>query len=507
MKNKILIVDDEKSNLLYLNALLGEEYTLYIARDGAEALSRAGTYSPDLILLDIIMPGMDGYEVLAELKKAENTRQIPVIFITGLSGSEDERKGLILGAADYITKPFSDAIVQLRIRNQLKIVNNMRLIIEKELSEKSSRAKSEFLSRMSHEIRTPMNAIIGMTSLARATDDLVKKNDYLDKSAAASRDLLRLVEDVLDISDLSDGKFLLDSSEFRFGDMLAGIIQKADHWFEKKQQVFNSDIDPSIPDIIIADERRLTQVIENLLSNASKFTQEHGKISLKAFGLNVQDDQLTLQIDVIDEGIGISKDKQIIIFDAFEQVDGGISRKFGGAGLGLHLSKTIIEKMGGRIWVRSEHGKGSKFSFTFHAKLKPPDVDTDRVTSFVGKTILLVDDIEINREIVMAVLEQTHSNFVCASNGREALGIFAADPAKFDIILMDINMPEMDGVEATRRIRAHSSEEGATIPIIALTANTNPDDVKSYFAAGMTDHIGKPADFNEIFRKISQHIH
>ncbi|MCL2669213.1 MAG: response regulator, partial [Syntrophaceae bacterium] len=426
IKNKILIVDDDRANLMYLNNLLSAEYTLYMAKDGAQAIKRVDEYLPDLILLDIIMPGMSGYELLSLLKKAERTRDIPVIFITGLSGDEDEMRGLELGADDYISKPFNEAIVRLRIRNQLRIINQMRLIIEKELAVKSSRAKSEFLSRMSHELRTPMNAIISMTTLARNTEDIVKKNSFLDKSAAASRDLLRLVEDVLDISDLGDGRFKLDSAEFCFDAMLRSVLQKAEQLLGKKQQTFSTDIDPSIPEILVGDERRLAQVIENLLSNAGKFTPENGSVQLKVSGINTDNDCITIQIDVTDNGIGIPKDKQGIIFTAFEQVDGGIDRNYDGAGMGLYLAKTIVEKMGGEIWVVSEPGQGSKFSFTFGAQIKQPTVETERATSFIGKTILLADDIEINREIVMTLLEETQVQFVCAVNGREAVEFSSA---------------------------------------------------------------------------------
>ncbi|MCL2479447.1 MAG: response regulator, partial [Treponema sp.] len=678
VKNKILIVDDEKSNLMYLNNLLGGEFTLYTARDGAEAIKRANEFTPDLILLDIIMPLMDGYEVLSVLKKVEKTRWIPVIFITGLASSEDEQKGLVLGADDYINKPFNDAIVQLRIRNQLKIVNQMhnldrryqqqnlmtsitrrfltevdtesaisdildmigmfmdiaqvllfriseeqkamicrnewinpllsiksyigfriplsevinsaingfdsgrdgpcirssdplygtilkpyrqnfqnyiitpvyiggkigalldfskryieqewseseinlavlvsnvfsnvfekdsmqKLIMNTELAEKSSRAKSEFLSRMSHEIRTPLNIIIGMTNLAQHAEDPVKRYDYLGKSGAASRDLLALVNNVLDISDVYDGTFRLENSDFNFEIMLHELLKRNAHLFENKHQTFVSEIDPTIPETLIGDEKRLVQIYENLLSNANKFTQEHGSIRLKVFVVNVENDLLTIQSDIIDNGIGISGEQQDLIFMPFEQADGGIDRKFSGAGLGLYLARALLDKMEGKIWVESEPDKGSKFSFVFKSRMKAPEIEIS-LESFRGRTILLVDDIELNREIVMAIFESTQMEFVSAVNGREAVEIFSADPGKFDIILMDINMPEMDGVEATRRIRSLGIPEGTKIPIIAMTANTNPEDVRNYYAAGMTDHIGKPADFDEVLKKINFHL-
>jgi len=381
-----------------------------------------------------------------------------------------------------------------------------QLILEKELTEKSCRAKSEFLSRMSHEIRTPMNAIMGMTNLARSTDDPARRNDYLEKSATASGDLLRLIEDVLDISDLNYGKFKLESLEFNFEAMLQRVIRKAEQLYTKKRQTFSIDIDPSIPEVFTGDERRLEQVINELLLNAGKFTHHGGSIQLKTFLLSQGDGFLDLQIDVIDNGIGIPKNKMNIIFTAFEQVDGGMNRKYGGAGLGLSLSKAIIENMGGKILVESEPKRGSRFSFTFRAQMKKPVAETESTESLSGKTMLLVDDIDINREIVMAILDETQIQFVCAANGREAVETFSSNPGKFDIILMDINMPEMDGMEATRRIRALGTNEGTGVPIIALTANTAPEDVEKYLAAGMTDHIGKPVDFEKIFRKINTHI-
>ena len=505
-KNRILVVDDDKINLLYLNNLLGPEYTLYIARSGEEAIKLACDYIPDLILLDIIMPGMNGYEVLEVLKKTDNTKDIPVIFITGLSSNEDEVKGLALGADDYIVKPFSDAVVQLRVRNQLRIINQMRLIIEKELSEKTSRAKSEFLSRMSHELRTPMNAIISMTSLARVTDEPAKKNDYLEKSASASRDLLRLVEDVLDVADLSDGKFKLSRAEFHFGEMLNAILRKSEHLIAKKHQSLLVESSPDIPEILEGDERRLAQVISSLLSNAIKFTPDFGSIKIKSSVIGTESDIVRIQIDVTDNGIGIPLNMQAGVFTIFEQADGGIDRKFGGTGMGLYLSKITVEKMDGEIWFDSLPGKGSKFSFTFAAQMKQTDDKGSAVRDYTGITTLLVDDIEINREIVMALLERTGMKFVCAENGREAVELFTSSPSKFGLILMDINMPEMDGVEATRRIRSSGTFEGVNIPIIAITANTNPDDVEGFLAAGMTAHLGKPADFGEILRTINSYI-
>ena len=505
-KNSVLIVDDEKSNLLYLNHILCDEHTIYTARTADEALERAREYKPDLILLDIVMPGMDGYAVIDELKNSEATSRIPVIFITGLSDQADEEKGLSLGAVDYISKPFNPSIVRLRVMNQLKILNQTRLIIEKETAERSSHAKSEFLSRISHEMRTPMNAIIGMTHIARKTDDLAKIKSCLTKADAASRNLLQMIDDVLDISDIDEGRLTLSPSEFHFESFMERLKDEMEPHFSEKRQTFTSRFDPSIPDILICDELRLTQVLRNLLSNASKFTGDLGTIELKASVSDVEHDILALRFDVSDSGIGISPEQQKKLFVEFEQVDGGISRKYGGAGLGLYISKTIAEMMGGEIRVESEPGCGSVFTLLVKAQIKTHEDRTHPSSSFQGKTALLVEDVMVNREIVMSMLEDTRLHIQCAENGREAVELYTSNPESYDVVFMDINMPEMDGVEATRRIRGMGSGSGSQVPIIAMTANTLPEEVASYLEAGMTDHIGKPVDFDKLLRMIRRYI-
>jgi CheY-like chemotaxis protein len=351
-----------------------------------------------------------------------------------------------------------------------------------------------------------MNAIMGMTVLAQNTDDPAKRQNYLMEVGGASKNLLQLIDGVLDVSDIEEGNFSFVPAEFHFAAMLKSVFDEVASVFLRKSQAFTANIDPSIPEVLISDERRLAQVIANLLSNASKFTGDNGSIQCKAFVLSMANDMLTIQVEVADNGIGISKEQQERLFVAFEQVDGGVSRKFGGAGLGLYISKNIVEMMGGEIWVESALGRGSKFVFTFRAKIKAPDTRTDPPASFFGKTALLVEDVEINREIVMTMLEGTGLHIVCAADGREAVELFSADPEKYNVIFMDINMPEMDGVEATRRIRALGTPEGAGVPILAMTANILPDEVKSYFAAGMTDHIGKPIDFDKLLRMICLHM-
>ncbi|MDR0455900.1 MAG: response regulator [Treponema sp.] len=506
-KNSVLIVDDEDTNIMALTHILNPEYTVLAVKDGQDAIEVAEEYHPDIILLDVVMPEMDGYAVISALKKSEKTQNIPVIFITGLNNPDDEERGLSLGAADYISKPFSPAVVKLRVYNHMQIINQTHLIIEKDIAEKSSRAKADFLSRMSHEMHTPMNAIMGMIQLLENTNEAGKRADCLEKINFASRQLLQLIDDLLDIYDIENGKLRLVNAEFSFQAVIRETIDKISVKTNKKRQVLAADINSSIPDALVGDGKRLAQVIFNLLSNAEKFTPEQGSIQLNAFVRETSNDTLTIQVEVTDNGIGISKEQQKNLFTTFEQVDGGISRKFGGAGLGLAIAQYIIGLMGGEIGVESEEGKGAKFTFSFKTHKKQLNqAKQDEPVSFAGKTALLVDDVEINREIIMALMENTGMEIECAVNGKEAFELFSAHPQKIDVILMDVNMPVMDGVEATRRIRALETQKSAHIPIVAMTANTLTDEVEKYMAAGMNDYVGKPVNFEELTNVLCKYL-
>ena len=503
----VLIADDEKMNVEILGGILSPMYNLLISRNGTRALELAKEHKPDVILLDVLMPDMSGFEVISKLKQSEDTSQIPVIFITGLTSVDDEEKGFMLGAVDYITKPFSSAIVKMRVLNQIKLINHMRLIVAKETAEKNNRAKREFLSRMSHEMRTPMNAVIGMTELAKNMDEATKRNNCLSKISAASSRLLQLIDDLLDMYAIENNKLRLVSLEFSFQALIQEVLAAVNPDIEEKRQKLAAVIDTSIPDILLGDKKRLAQIMLNLLSNATKFTPENGEIQVCAYARGTEEEALTIQIEVTDSGIGISKEQQETLFAPFEQADGGIDRKYTGAGLGLTISKHIVLAMGGEIWAESGQGKGAKFAFTFKARAKKPDGrETDKQVSLAGRTALLAEDVEVNREIFTAMLEDTGLQIICARDGREALALFTAEPEKFDIIIMDVNMPEMDGVEATRRIRTLGTPEGVRVPIVALTANVLEEEVDDYLAAGMNDHIGKPFEIGKLKNILNKYL-
>ena len=375
-KNTILVVDDEQLVIQTLVEILSSEYTVLVEKGGIEAIDKAKRLLPDVILLDIIMPEMDGYDVITVLKSNEETKDIPVIFITGLGDDYSEEKGLSLGAADYMVKPFKPGIVKLRVRNQIKIIernaieSNLNVVLKlqselvaaKEQAEHSSRVKGEFLSRMSHEMRTPLNAITGMTRLMKMRPDRAK--ECLEEIENATSHLLGMINDVLDISGMEYGAIKLYETEFSFRAMVEGVLKETAGFSEAKVQQISTHIDDSVPEILIGDEKRLEQILICLLSNAIKFTPDSGEINIKARITGEDDKKCTVEVTVEDNGIGISKEEQKGIFDIFEQVDGSNKREHDGIGVGLALSKRIIEMMGGRIIVISEPSKGSTFRFT-----------------------------------------------------------------------------------------------------------------------------------------------
>ncbi|MDR0293290.1 MAG: response regulator [Oscillospiraceae bacterium] len=385
----------------------------------------------------------------------------------------------------------------------------------------ASQAKSDFLSHMSHEIRTPLNAIVGMTSIGMSADDPERMKHSLTRIADASKLLLGVINDILDMSKIEAGKLELSAEEFSFEKMLQQVVNVMRFRTDEKNQTFTVHIDKDIPKSFIGDAQRLAQVITNLIGNAVKFTPEYGSITVDSLLLEEENGVCTVQISVKDSGIGISPEQQTKLFQPFHQGESGTARKYGGTGLGLAISSNIVEMMGGRIWIDSELGKGSTFTFTVRLakceggtnglseqgiNLDHVPIPQDTAGLFIGKRILLAEDVEINREIVQILLEPTQVRIDCAENGREAVRMFRQSPDEYDMIFMDVQMPEMDGYEATSAIRALNTPKALTIPIIAMTANVFREDIEKCFTCGMDGHMGKPLDFNEVIAILRQYL-
>jgi signal transduction histidine kinase len=379
----------------------------------------------------------------------------------------------------------------------------------------ASRAKSEFLSNMSHEIRTPLNAIIGMTAIGMNSSNPARQKHAFEKIEGAGHHLLGIINDILDMSKIEANKMHLSPAPFDFRGMIHRVTDIIDFKTAERKQDFSVEIDPQIPLRLNGDEQRLAQVVTNLLSNAVKFTPEGGRVSLAAALSELRGETALIRIDVADNGIGISPEQQAKLFISFQQAETSTSRKFGGTGLGLAISKSIVQLMGGQIWIESELGAGAKFSFTFEAVICHGAEDESESAGsggaaepddFSGYTVLLAEDIEINREIVISLLQPTGISIVCAGNGDDAVRIFSRSMDGFDIIFMDMQMPVMDGIEATRRIRALDSDKAKQIPIVAMTANVFREDVENCIAAGMNDHVGKPINIGEVCVKLRKFL-
>jgi signal transduction histidine kinase len=402
---------------------------------------------------------------------------------------------------------FTDISKMKKAEEQIRIMS---------IAEKASQAKSDFLSRMSHEMRTPMNAIIGMTKIAEKTDDVSRLRYCLSTINTSSVHLLGIINDVLDMSKIEAGKFELEKIPMNIERMIMKVSNIIIDNIEKKNQKLNVNMAKDMDLEYIADDLRLSQIITNLLSNAIKFTPENGEITLAVEKTGSKGNIDTLRFSVTDTGIGMAKEQISRLFNAFEQADGSISRKFGGTGLGLAISKNLVEKMGGHIWVESEEGSGSSFIFEVDLErahlqgvaVESPDIKTDKAVEtpdLSGVSIILAEDMEINREIFTALLEETHITIDSAENGLAAVSKFRENPEKYDLIIMDVQMPEMDGYQATKTIRAMDTPKAKNIPIIAMTANAFKEDVDRCLEAGMNDHLAKPIDEKSVFEKLARY--
>ncbi|MDY7014855.1 MAG: response regulator [Cyanobacteriota bacterium] len=531
-KGNILIVDDILESLkLLFDALSAQGYKVRGSTKGAMALRTAKLSPPDLILLDVKMPQMDGYTVCEHLKSDEQTRDIPVVFISALDESIDKVRAFEVGGVDYITKPFylEEAIARIenqltiqRLRNQLQQKNKT---LEQEIQERkqaeedaeaASHAKSQFLANMSHELRTPLNAILGFVQVLNRDSELsFEQQEYLRIIRRSGEHLLELINDILDLSKIEAGLTTFNEKSFdlyRFLDSIEEMLQiKA----ESKELHLSFFTAPDVPQYVKTDDRKLRGCLINLLGNAIKFTPA-GQVTLVVETLPPIEDHLdpSLSFSVSDTGVGIAPEEIDTLFDAFVQTSSGRATAEG-TGLGLAITKKFVELMGGQISVKSSLGEGT--TFYFQIKLNPVD-KTESVTQALPRVIglesqqrtyriLVVDDTEENRILLVKLLEPIGFEVREAANGLEGLQIW--ERWQPDLIWMDTRMPVLGGLETTQQLRKLEKENGLRnepTVIIALTASAFEDRRSEILSAGSDDFIRKPFTEEIIFGKISQYL-
>ncbi len=524
----ILIVDDNPNNLQVLGSILSTKgYKIALAKSGTEALEFIAKEPPDLVFLDIMMPDMNGFEVCEKLKSQEETRMLPIIFVSALSNPQHKVKAFETGGVDYITKPFNMAEVVERARVQLELKStreeymktnrqllqqiNAREKLEeelrkaKEIAEQTTRTKSNFLASMSHEIRTPMNGIMATASLLKNTPLNEIQKDYVDIIDYSANNLLTIINDILDISKIEAGQITLEHIDFNLHNVVNETLKLLNPKAKEKEINFQAKIDESVPLYAKGDPIRLKQVVINLTNNAIKFTPV-GSVTIEVETIEKTEENRKYLFKIKDTGIGIPEHAKDNLFKEYLQAEISTARHFGGTGLGLSISKKLVELMNGEIGFESHEGKGSTFWFTVVlaiGKEPPYDLENEiplRNGDHHKLSILIAEDNLVNQKVAIATLKNMGYKLEVADDGRIALDMHKKN--QYDVILMDIQMPVMDGFEATRLIREWEAEQdtGKKVKIIAMTANAMKEDRQKCLDAGMDEYISKPFKSIELAR-------
>ncbi|EDL61331.1 response regulator [Gimesia maris] len=525
--SKILIVDDsDVVRSILCQALQQDGYELHTAADGEEGRQKVHTLKPDLVLLDVEMPKLDGFAVLREVRANFKVDEVAVIMVTSQSDGKGITRAFEEGAFDYIPKPATDSEIKARVRNAIRALQLLReqktLRIQ---AEAANQSKSAFLANMSHEIRTPMTAILGYTDILELEAKSLQLpeliSDSLDTIKRNGGHLMELINDILDLSKIEAGKLDVESICCSPQTIVEEVLELVQVRAEAKGLKLEASYQFPLPAEIHSDPTRIRQILINLIGNAIKFT-EVGTIRLNTSFLENPGEEPQVQFTVIDQGIGMTEAQMSNLFRPFSQADSSTTRKYGGTGLGLTICKRLTDVLGGDISVTSKLNQGSQFSATVKTgnlegipllqelqqndntqSTKPlPAQSEEQALSLKGKKILLAEDGPDNQKLIRFILKKAGAEVTVAENGeaaRQAAMRAMEIGLLYDVILMDMQMPILDGYGATRILR----EQGYSGPIISLTANAMEGDREKCISVGCNDHVTKPIDRRKLISMIA----
>lgn len=520
-KFNVLIVDDRPENLLTLEGILeSEALNILKANSGNEALSIMLEHNIALVLMDVQMPGMDGFEVAEIMRSSERTKYIPIIFVTAISKQRQHIfKGYESGAVDYLYKPLDLEILQSKIKAFIDFFQHKNALEEttrklektvnelnkaKQIAEEATNAKSTFLATMSHEIRTPLNGIIGLAELGMMDEGITEtQRERLLDIRNSGESLLEIINEILDISKIEADKLELEEIEFSLREVIEKIVNLLSVKVFQEKLEFVCEISPELPDVLVGDPLRLRQILINLLSNAVKFTEE-GTVSIHVKLLELIEEQVSIEFSIEDTGIGIPKEKIGRLFQSYTQVDSSTTRTHGGTGLGLTISQRLVNLMGGVIRVDSSLGEGSRFYFKLNMvcgeqKVAPWKINLNKPTSEFK--VLIIDDHPKSTEVISNIFKAWGIRYGSANDCPSCIELLENE--SFDLILIDYYLKSMNGIEVAEQIKQKLT--GKNIPEIILLAPSKGNiDVLKLKKGKKYEFLTKPLMQNDLKKFLMQ---